>query len=202
MKKRTQGFTLIELVVATLIIGLLAAVLVPNALGARARANGSAVQTFMKNLSQEMETTYAKEGAYFPTGTFDDVNGYYPGGEVYFGGLSFVETFLSGDAEAAPLPEGYTGAALAGQKSLFDEVFEIAMPDNMSMVIKTDNPDAHSGYCVIARWNSRDTENYDTYILTPNEGIQVLEDIDTDAVTECPSFGEAVAGASEEPVIP
>jgi len=70
------------------------------------------------------------------------------------------------------------------------------MPANISMVIKTNIPDAHSGYCVVARWNSQDTENYHTYVLTPNEGVQVLGDLGTaKATSACPIFdglGETV----------
>jgi len=190
-QKRTQGFTLIELVVATLIIGLLAAVLIPNALGARARANNSAVQTFLKNFAQEMEIEYADGGYYFPGG--DKADGVQEGGEIYFGATRFVTDFLSTSALDTV---GTDTPVAGGDKAAFDAIFEIAMPENVSMVIRTDIPDAHSGYCVVARWNSQDTENYHTYILTPNEGVQVLEGVDEDAIDNCTYFdgsGETVA---------
>ena len=194
--KRTQGFTLIELVVATLIIGLLAAVLIPNALGARARANNSAVQTFLKNFAQEMEIEYADGGFYFP-GTLNATTGIYDGDEVYFGASAFVTKFLSPNS---PDAAAGAGAEAAGSKAAFDSVFEIAMPDNISMVLTTAAPDAHSGYCAVARWNSQDTENYHTYILTPNEGVQVLEGVDTNAVTSCPMFDGTDVNYSAPPI--
>lgn len=193
-QKRTQGFTLIELVVATLIIGLLAAVLIPNALGARARANNSAVQTFLKNFAQEMEIEYADGGYYFPGG--DKVDGVQEGGEIYFGATRFVTDFLSSTATDSV---GTDEPVAGGDKDAFDAVFEIAMPENISMVVRSNIPDAHSGYCVVARWNSQDTENYHTYILTPNEGVQVLQGVDSEAVANCPVFdgsGETVADAN------
>lgn len=198
-QKRTQGFTLIELVVATLIIGLLAAVLIPNALGARARANNSAVQTFLKNFAQEMEIEYADGGYYFP-GAYDDTEGVYQGDEVYYGVASFVNRFLTlNDGDATAGPGGDDTFTDTGTKAAFDDAFEIAMPENISMVIKTNVPDAYSGYCVVARWNSQDTENYHTYILTPNEGVQVLQGVHDSAVGHCPIFdgsGETVADAT------
>src|SRR5690606_36137570 len=132
-QKRTQGFTLIELVVATLIIGLLAAVLIPNALGARARANNSAVQTFLKNFAQEMEIEYADGGYYFPGG--DKADGVQEGGEIYFGATRFVTEFLSTSALDTV---GTDTPVAGGNKAAFDAIFEIAMPENVSMVIRTD----------------------------------------------------------------
>lgn len=175
---RTQGFTLVELVVATLIIGLLAAVLIPNALGARARANNSAVQTFLKNLAQEMETVYAESGRYFPEGT--EADGFYPGEEIFFGVQTFAEEFLSANEDLATAVDPWD--------------FEIALPSNITLVFKTDNPDPYSGYCVVARWNSRDTNNYNSYMLTPTEGVQLVDpDLENDerATDLCPSFGAA-----------
>ena len=57
--KSVKGFTLIELIVVVVIIGILAAVAIPSFLSQRTRAFNAAVISDMRNMSTELEAFYA-----------------------------------------------------------------------------------------------------------------------------------------------
>ena len=61
---RSRGFTLIELLIVVAIIGILAAIAIPQFASYRAKAYNSAAQSDLKNFKTGMEAFYADNQNY------------------------------------------------------------------------------------------------------------------------------------------
>ena len=63
-RKNQKGFTLIELLIVVAIIGILAAIAIPQFASYREKAFNSAAQSDLRNLKTSMESFYADDQAY------------------------------------------------------------------------------------------------------------------------------------------
>jgi type IV pilus assembly protein PilA len=68
IQSEESGFTLIELLVVILIIGILAAIALPNFLGQRSKAQDSSAKSDARNLVSQLESCYTDNNTYSGTG--------------------------------------------------------------------------------------------------------------------------------------
>jgi len=69
MRKRNNGFTLVEIMITVMIIALLAGIAIPALLRARAGAFSAIAQSTLKSISTAMETYASTESRYPPDTT-------------------------------------------------------------------------------------------------------------------------------------
>jgi prepilin-type N-terminal cleavage/methylation domain-containing protein len=67
-RKGERGFTLIELMIVVAIIAILAGILIPNFVNARALAQTSACESNLRSIATALELVYADEQTYEPNG--------------------------------------------------------------------------------------------------------------------------------------
>ena len=63
-RRRQEGFTFVELLVAMIVLGLLAAVMIPVFLGQREKADGASAESLLRNGASTMEAAAVDTQSY------------------------------------------------------------------------------------------------------------------------------------------
>lgn len=102
MKRTNKGFTLVELVIVVLILGILAAVAAPRLINTSANATDNGVKVTLGTIRDAIEL-YAAEHGSLPGQATGDFDG---NGDPVFGDLpAALETYIRGPFPACPVGE-------------------------------------------------------------------------------------------------
>jgi type IV pilus assembly protein PilA len=105
---REEGFTLIELHVVVLVIGILAAIAIPNYIGQQKEAKDSAAMAQLRTAATTQDLYHAKQDAFADTATALEAYGFRQGGQwvtvVTANANTYYASTYCTQAPAAPTP--------------------------------------------------------------------------------------------------
>jgi type IV pilus assembly protein PilA len=146
-KDASEGFTLIELLVVVIIIGVLAAVALPNMLGQVGKARESEAKTTIGALNRAQQARYTEKASFtsdltqleVPVNT-DTSKGYYT-----YSGTSLGAQWAKGNANASNGTRDYSGAAAYNTSNLTFSTVVCRATDKENLTTGYATGDAGSG---------------------------------------------------------
>lgn len=142
MKRRKQkGFTLIELIAVIAILVILGAILVPNVLGYRKKAQKSNIQTSAKTLIKAIDTYNSDKNDL--SDQIGDNSGEYAGTKAYGAGISSLNE--AGIITQSKIPDELNGGgavnSVAQLSNVADGKFDVdSVSGKASQITLTDTP--------------------------------------------------------------
>jgi len=124
--RRSKGFTLIELLIVVAIIGILAAIAIPNFLQAQTRAKVARAQSDLRNIGVAMEVYYTDHNAYPPRLCDFSARWYYGSFSVWWQLTTPIDYVSSGEVFRDPFRTQLSPAAFDVYIYLVNDKFNIS----------------------------------------------------------------------------